>query len=118
VREAWPGKHLVVAFQPHRYTRTRDLFDDLCQVLSTLETLVLCEVYPAGENAISGDDGRALARGVRVRGRVDPVFIDDVHVLPQVLADVVEEGDVLLARGAGDIGSVARRMAQQTGVTV
>lgn len=117
VREAWPQRRLVVAFQPHRYTRTRDLFDDLCQVLSTLETLVLCEVYPAGEKAISGADGRALARGVRVRGRVDPVFIDHVHDLPQTLANVIADGDVLLTLGAGDIGSVARRMAEQSGVT-
>lgn len=117
VRESWPERRLVVAFQPHRYTRTRDLFDDLCQVLSTLETLVLCEVYPAGEKAISGADGRALARGLRARGRVAPVFINDVHELPDVLADVVDDGDVLLTLGAGDIGSVAQRMAQSTRVT-
>lgn len=113
VRETWPNRRLVVAFQPHRYTRTRDLFDDFCQVLSTLDTLVLCEVYPAGEPAIANADGRALARGLRARGRVAPIFIDHVHELPHILADVVEDNDVLLTLGAGDIGSVAQRMAQQ-----
>src|SRR5699024_145248 len=115
VRNAWPQRRLVVVFQPHRYTRTRDLFDDFCQILSTLETLVLCEVYPAGEQPIASADGRALATGVRARGRVAPVFVDNAHELPRLLADVVHAGDVLLTLGAGDIGAVIQRMVRQAG---
>ena len=109
-RTAWPDRRLVVVFQPHRYTRTRDLFEDFAQVLADLDVLVLCEVYPAGETAITGADGRALARAVRARGRVDPVFVDDVQALPTVLDGVVAEGDVVLTLGAGDIGTVAQRL--------
>ncbi len=112
VRGGWPQRRLVVVFQPHRFTRTRDLFDDFCQVLSGLDALVLCEVYPAGETAIANADGRALARGVRARGRVAPVFVDNVRDLPQVLPGVVRDGDLLLTLGAGDIGSVALTLAQ------
>lgn len=115
VRAAWPDRRLVVVFQPHRFTRTRDLFDDFCQVLAGLDTLVLCEVYPAGEQAIAGADGRSLARGVRARGRVAPVFVDYPHELPQVLVDLVDDGDLLLTLGAGDIGSVVPRMLQRPG---
>lgn len=115
VRAAWPQRRLVVVFQPHRYSRTHDLFDDFCQVLATLETLVLCDVYPAGEQPVAGADGHALARGVRARGRVEPVFVDNAHDLPQVLADVVAHGDVLLTLGAGDIGAVVQRMLRRAG---
>ncbi len=114
VRGGWPERRLVVVFQPHRFTRTRDLFDDFCQVLSGLEALVLCEVYSAGETAIANADGRSLARGVRARGRVAPVFVDDVRDLPQVLPGVVRDGDLLLTLGAGDIGSAALALAQLT----
>lgn len=115
VREAWPQRRLVVVFQPHRYTRTRDLFDDFCQVLSPLETLVLCDVYPAGEQPIASADGRSLARGVRARGRVEPVFVDQADELPHILADVIDNGDVMLTLGAGNIGTVVRDMVQQPG---
>lgn len=115
VREAWPERRLVVVFQPHRYSRTRDLFDDFCQVLSAQETLVLCDVYPAGEQPIAAADGRALASGVRARGRVAPVFVDHIHELPRVLSNVVHDGDVLLTLGAGDIGSVVQRLLRQPG---
>lgn len=111
-RNAWPDRRLVVVFQPHRFSRTRDLFDDFCQVLAGLEVLVLCEVYAAGESAVANADGRALARGVRARGQVDPVFVDDVHRLPEVLSAVVCDGDVVLTLGAGDIGAVAQQMAR------
>ena len=111
-RGAWPERRLVVVFQPHRFTRTRDLFDDFCQVLAGLDVLVLCEVYAAGETALANADGRALARGVRARGKVDPVFVDDVHRLGEVLPGVVRDGDVLLTLGAGDIGSVAQALAR------
>ena len=111
-RNAWADRRLVVVFQPHRFSRTRDLFDDFCQVLAELDVLVLCEVYAAGEHPIAVADGRALARGVRARGKVDPVFVDDVQRLSDVLTGVVRDGDVLLTLGAGDIGAVAQQMAR------
>ncbi|MDA3919237.1 MAG: UDP-N-acetylmuramate--L-alanine ligase [Salinisphaera sp.] len=111
VRGAWPDRRLVVVFQPHRFTRTRDLYDDFCQVLADLDVLVLCEVYAAGEAPIVGADGRALARGVRARGLVDPVFVDELQNLTHVLPGVVMDGDVVLTLGAGDIGGLARELA-------
>ncbi|MDT0633876.1 UDP-N-acetylmuramate--L-alanine ligase [Spectribacter hydrogenoxidans] len=111
VHAAWPERRLVVVFQPHRFTRTRDLFEDFCEVLAGLDVLVLCDIYPAGEARIADADGRALARGVRARGRVNPVFVGDVHDLPDVLAGVVADNDVILTLGAGDIGAVAAGMA-------
>ncbi|WP_423821401.1 UDP-N-acetylmuramate--L-alanine ligase [Salinisphaera sp. SPP-AMP-43] len=116
VKNAWPERRLIVVFQPHRFTRTRDLFEDFCEVLADLDVLVLCEVYAAGEAPIVGADGRALARAVRARGRVDPVFVSNVHGLDGVLGDLVAEGDVVLTLGAGDIGAVAGRFAEH-GVT-
>ncbi|UCC57510.1 MAG: UDP-N-acetylmuramate--L-alanine ligase [Gammaproteobacteria bacterium] len=110
VRQGWPGRRLVVAFQPHRYTRTRDLFDDFIQVLSDVDVLILGEVYAAGEAPISGADGRALCRGIRTRGSVDPVFVETISDLPGVLVDMLQDGDVLLTLGAGDIGAVAARL--------
>jgi len=107
VRKGWPGRRLVVAFQPHRYTRTRDLFDDFTQVLSDVDVLVLGEVYAAGESPVSGADGRALCRGIRARGQIDPVFIESMAELPDVLRDILHDGDVLLTLGAGDIGAAA-----------
>jgi UDP-N-acetylmuramate--alanine ligase len=112
-RAGWPGRRLVVVFQPHRYTRTRELFDDFAQVLSEVDVLVLCEVYAAGEAPIAGADGRALARGIRVRGQVDPVFVDDLDRLPNVLGDLLADGDLLLTLGAGDIGAAAQRLAAE-----
>jgi len=110
VRAGWPGRRLVVVFQPHRYSRTHDLFDDFIQVLSGVDVLVLGEVYAAGETPISGADGRALSRGIRARGQVDPVFVEALDSLPAVLNDLLQDGDVLLTLGAGDIGSVAARL--------
>lgn len=115
-RAAWPQRRLLVVFQPHRYTRTRDLFEDFCQVLAKLDALVLCEVYPAGEAAITNADGRALARGIRARGGVDPVFVDNVQSVPQLLPDVALDGDVILTLGAGDIGQLAAGLKQDFGV--
>ena len=113
VRAGWPGRRLVVAFQPHRYTRTHDLFDDFVQVLSGVDALILSEVYPAGETPISGADGRALCRGIRARGHADPVFVENIADLPAVLKDILLDGDVLLTMGAGDIGAVAARLAEE-----
>ena len=111
VRAGWPERRLVVAFQPHRYTRTHDLFDDFVQVLSGVDALILCEVYPAGESPVSGADGRALCRGIRARGHADPVFVERVAELPAVLKDILQDGDVLVTMGAGDIGAVASRLS-------
>jgi len=118
VRAGWPERRLVVVFQPHRYTRTHDLFDDFIQGLSSVDVLVLGEVYAAGEAPISGADGRALARGVRARGHVDPVFVEDLEGLPSVLKDLLQDGDVLLTLGAGDIGSAAARLVTELADTV
>lgn len=107
VRKGWPDNRLVVVFQPHRYTRTRDLFEDFTIVLSETDVLVLLEVYPAGESPIAGADGRALARAIRNRGQVDPVFVEQIDDVPQVLSGVLQDGDVLLTLGAGNIGAAA-----------
>lgn len=116
VREGWPGRRLVVAFQPHRYTRTRDLFEDFAEVLSETDVLLLTEIYPAGEQPIAGADARALARSIRNRGKVDPVFVAASADLPDAVAAVIEDGDLVLTLGAGDIGAVAaalpRRLAE------
>ncbi len=110
-RAAWPGRRLLVAFQPHRYTRTRDLLDDFAQVLNAADTVVLTEVYPAGEPPIPGADGRSLARALRARGKLEPVFVEDVEALPGALGDLLADGDVLLTLGAGSIGRVAAELA-------
>ena len=110
VRESRPQHRLVVVFQPHRYTRTRDLFDDFCQVLSTVDVLILSEVYPAGEAPIAGADGRSLSKAIRARGKLDPIFIESIHELPGMLPGVLKQGDVLLTLGAGDIGAVANSL--------
>jgi UDP-N-acetylmuramate--alanine ligase len=104
-----------VAFQPHRYTRTRDLFDDFCAVLSEADVLLLTEVYAAGEAPIADADGRALARGIRARGRVEPVFVRSVAEIPEVLAALAHDGDVLLGLGAGDIGTLPALLVQKFG---
>ncbi len=106
-RDAWPGRRLVVCFQPHRYTRTLALLDDFAQVLSTVDALILTNVYSAGESPLVGADGKSLARAVRVRGAVEPIFIEDLSELPQVLAQILRADDVVLTLGAGSIGAVA-----------
>lgn len=110
-RGGWPERRLVVAFQPHRYSRTRDLFDDFAAVLSSADAVVLTEVYPAGEAHIAGADAKSLARAIRARGRIDPVVAGSAKELPAVLADVLADGDLLLMMGAGDIGHVAADLA-------
>lgn len=107
VREGWPGRRRVVVFQPHRYSRTRDLLDDFAEVLSDVEPLFVTEVYAAGEEPIAGADGRAICRAIRTRGRVEPVFVPDLDQLPKLLAGTLVDGDVVLTLGAGDIGSIA-----------
>jgi UDP-N-acetylmuramate--alanine ligase len=110
-RGGWPDKRLVVAFQPHRYSRTRDLFDDFAGVLSGVDALVLTEVYPAGEQPIAGADAKSLARAIRARGRIDPVVVGSAGELATVLPDVLHDGDLLLLMGAGDIGHAAQQLA-------
>ena len=109
-RAGWPNCRIVLAFQPHRYTRTRDLLDDFANVLSNVDVLVVLEVYAAGEDAIAGADGRGIARAVRSRGGVEPVFVETLDELAPVLKDLVTEGDLLLTMGAGDIGTWAGRL--------
>jgi len=110
-RGAFPGRRLVLAFQPHRYTRTRDCFEDFVKVLNGVDALLLAEVYAAGEAAIVAADGRSLARAVRVAGKVEPVFVEDVATMPQAILDVARDGDVVLTMGAGSIGGVPGKLA-------
>jgi UDP-N-acetylmuramate--alanine ligase len=109
-RASFPGRRLVLAFQPHRYSRTRDLFEDFVRVLSTVDALVLADVYPAGEAPIVAADGRALARAVRVAGKVEPVFVDAVADVPDALRALVRDGDVVVTMGAGSIGQVPAQL--------
>ena len=111
-RGGWPERRLVVGFQPHRYSRTRDLLDDFANVLAEADVLVLTDVYPAGEAPIAGADGRALARAVRARGKVDPVLVEHPRDLKDTLPALLRDGDLLLLLGAGDIGAAAVEMAQ------
>ncbi len=110
--KGWPDRRLVVVFQPHRYTRTRDLMDDFSAVLSDIEPLLITEVYPAGEKVISGADGRALCRSIRARGRSNPIFVDDVQAVPAQLSNIIKNGDLVLTMGAGNIGQVAAALPQ------
>ncbi|MFT3800014.1 MAG: UDP-N-acetylmuramate--L-alanine ligase [Burkholderiaceae bacterium] len=109
-RGAFPGRRVLLAFQPHRYTRTRDLFEDFVKVLSSADGLLLAEVYPAGEPPIVAADGRSLARAVRVAGKVEPVFVEDIADMPRAILDQVADGDVVIAMGAGSIGGVAAQV--------
>ena len=115
VRNGWPERRLVTVFQPHRYSRTRDLFEDFAQVLGNTDLLLISEVYAAGEEPITGADGRTLCRAVRGRGRVDPVFVEDIETLPVVLKDVLQAGDLVLTLGAGSIGAVAAILPEALG---
>jgi len=112
-RAAWPERRLVVVFQPHRYSRTRDLFEDFTEVLSEADALLVLEVYAAGEEPVPGADSRTLCRAVRARGKVDPIFVGDPADLAQTLGAVLQDGDVLLTMGAGDIGGIAQRLPMQ-----
>jgi UDP-N-acetylmuramate--alanine ligase len=109
-RSGWPGRRIVLVFQPHRYTRTFDLMDDFATVLSGVDALVLLDVYAAGEAPIAGADGRAMARAVRTRGVIEPVFVDSLQDLPKALESIIADGDLVLTMGAGDIGAMATRL--------
>jgi UDP-N-acetylmuramate--alanine ligase len=110
-RGAFPGRRIVLAFQPHRYSRTRDLFEDFVSVLSTADAVLLADVYAAGEAPIVAADGRSLARALRVSGKVEPVFVEDIATLPAAIRRVARDGDVVLTMGAGSIGNVPAQLA-------
>ena len=110
-RGAFPGKRILLAFQPHRYTRTRDLFEDFVKVMSTADELILADVYPAGEAPIVAADGRSLARALRVLGKVEPVFVETAAEIPEAVMSRVKDGDIVITMGAGSVGGVAPRLA-------
>ena len=110
-RDAWPGRRLVMLYQPHRYSRTRDLYEDFVRVLSDVDTLLMMDVYSAGEAPVPGADARSLCRSIRQRGQVDPIFVEDASDLEGVLRNILQEGDLLMTQGAGDIGGVAAKLA-------
>lgn len=112
VRKGWPERRLVMIYQPHRYTRTRDLYDDFVQVLSKVDVLLLLDVYSAGEAFIAGADSRALARSIRQRGQVDPVFLESIDAVPAVLAPLLLAGDIVVTQGAGNVGALAGILAR------
>jgi UDP-N-acetylmuramate--alanine ligase len=109
-RKGWPGRRLVLVFQPHRYSRTREQFEDFVQVLSDADVLLLCDVYAAGEEPLPGADGRTLSRSIRARGEVDPVFARSLKDVPRILGSLLQDGDLVLTMGAGDIGALAARL--------
>jgi len=115
-RGAFPGRRLVLAFQPHRYTRTRDCFEDFVKVLGQADALLLAEVYSAGEAPIVAADGRSLARAVRVAGKVEPVFVDDIAAMPEAILDLARDGDVVMCMGAGSIGGVPAKLVELGGM--
>ncbi len=113
LKQAWPDRRSVVVFQPHRYSRTKDLFEDFVNTLSSADVLILLEVYSAGEEPITGADGRALTRAIRIRGQVDPVFVESIEDLASILTGIIQPNDVLLTMGAGNVGHIATELPQQ-----
>ncbi|MEO6148265.1 MAG: Mur ligase family protein, partial [Sulfuriferula sp.] len=116
-RAAFPGRRLVLAFQPHRYTRTRDVFEDFVKVLSGVDVLLLAEVYAAGEAPIVAADGRALARAIRVAGKTEPVFVEHINEMPRTVLDTAQDGDVVLVMGAGSIGQIPAQIVEAANAT-
>jgi UDP-N-acetylmuramate--alanine ligase len=113
VRDGWPDRRLVMVYQPHRYTRTRDLYEDFVEVLSTVDALVLLEVYSAGEDAIPGADSRHLCRSIRARGVIEPIFIETVDGVPDIIKDLVRAGDIVITQGAGNVGVLSPVLAKR-----
>ncbi len=111
-RAGWPERRLVMIFQPHRYTRTRDLYEDFAEVLSRVDVLIVLEVYAAGEEPIPGADGRALCRSIRQRGQLEPVFVTAPSEVPAVLAELLQDGDLVLTQGAGNVGALAKTLGE------
>ena len=114
-RGAFPGRRLVLAFQPHRYSRTRDCFEDFVKVMAQADAVLLAEVYAAGEAPIIAADGRALARALRIGGKVEPIFVDQIADMPQSAVNNAQAGDVLLCMGAGSIGAVPAKIVDLLG---
>ncbi|PXF31777.1 UDP-N-acetylmuramate--alanine ligase [Pokkaliibacter plantistimulans] len=114
-RDGWPGRRLVMVYQPHRYTRTRDLYEDFVQVLSEVDTLILMEVYSAGEEPIQGADSRSLCRSIRQRGQVEPVYAENAAEAMAILPNLIQNGDLVLTQGAGDISGLAQQLAREAG---
>lgn len=112
LRQAWPGRRVVMVYQPHRYTRTRDFYEDFVAVLSDCDVLVLLEVYPAGESHIPGADGRSLAGSIRQRGQLDPVFAESIEDVPELLSGLVQEGDIVITQGAGSVSRLAHELSE------
>ena len=110
IRQGWPERRILLVFQPHRYTRTRDLLDDFARVLSGVDALIVTEVYAAGEAPIAGADGKAICRAIRSHGRVEPVFIEKIDDLPRALIRIARDGDVIVTMGAGSIGAMAAEL--------
>lgn len=113
VRGGWPERRLVMVYQPHRYTRTRDCFDDFIEVLSQVDVLILLDVYAAGELPIPGADGRQLSRSIRNRGLVDPIFVEGVEGVPAIISEMVKPSDIVITQGAGNVGGLAQTLAQR-----
>lgn len=113
VRKAWPERRLMMVYQPHRYTRTRDLYDDFVNVLSQVDVLIMLDVYSAGEEIIPGADSRSLCRSIRQRGNIDPIFAENLASLPDIVAAQVQAGDLVITQGAGNVGSVAIDLAKR-----
>ncbi|MES2825826.1 MAG: UDP-N-acetylmuramate--L-alanine ligase [Pseudomonadota bacterium] len=113
VREGWPGRRIVMCYQPHRYTRTRDLYEDFVEVLSTVDALVMLEVYSAGEEAIRGADSRHLCRSIRARGQIEPIFVETVEGVPVIIKDLVRAGDIVITQGAGNVGVLSPELAKR-----
>ncbi|NQY51203.1 MAG: UDP-N-acetylmuramate--L-alanine ligase [Piscirickettsiaceae bacterium] len=116
IKLGWPDKRLVAVFQPHRYGRTRDLFEDFAQILSSVDVLIILEVYSAGENRIVGADARSLCHAIYLLGHIEPIFAESKHKLFTLLSSLVQDGDLVITLGAGDIGAMARELPQQLGV--
>jgi UDP-N-acetylmuramate--alanine ligase len=113
VRDGWPDKRLVMIYQPHRYSRTHDLYDDFVDVLSEVDFLLMLEVYPAGEKPIRGADSKNLCRSIRQRGQIDPVLVKKPEELRAILDEVLLDGDILVTQGAGNIGVLCKQLAEQ-----
>jgi len=113
VRDGWPDKRLVMVYQPHRYSRTRDLYEDFVDVLSKVDVLILLDVYAAGEELITGADGRHLSRSIRTRGKVDPIFVEGVDGVPAIIQEIIQPNDIVITQGAGNVGGLAIELAKR-----
>ena len=109
-RANWPDKRIVMIFQPHRFSRTRDLYEDFIEVLSDVDVLLMLDVYAASETPIDGADSRALCRSIRARGQIEPIYVGEASKLPEILANALSDGDILLTQGAGSVGALAKHL--------